>query len=46
MHVDFVLTFKEVAQIFEAVNINPSEEKKPPVSILLWREESMLVPGV
>ncbi len=28
--VDFVLTFKEVAQIFEAVNINPSEEIEAP----------------
>lgn len=28
--VDFVLTFKEVAQIFEAVNINPLEEKDDP----------------
>ena len=28
--VDFVLTFKEVAQIFAALNINPAEEKEDP----------------
>lgn len=28
--VDYVLTFKEVAQIFEAMDINPQEEKEAP----------------